>query len=186
MVPFERARPRRIATLGLVLSSVALVACEADFVDLRESDEQELVSADAGGGAPDAGPVDAGTVDAGDDQGGSGTEEVLTVGQWSGRSGYDASGQSQIVRLENGDLELRFSEDFVVDRVPGPVIVLTNGPSLGSRIDPVRGDVDVGVLRANRGAQTYTLPAGVDDRPYVWVFCLPFGLEVARAPLEAP
>ena len=79
---------------------------------------------------------------------------------------------------------MRFSADFSVSGVPGPVVVLSRRPSIGTGIDASAGDVELGPQAARRGAQTYPVPAGADDRRFVWIYCKPFGIEVARAALE--
>ena len=133
----------------------------------------------------DAGqPVDAGNVDGGGeaDAGEVADEVVLRRGTWTPRD-YRASGSAEVVRLADGTVEVRFGDDFDVARVPGPVVVLSYRDRLGSEIEPALGDVELGVLINERGAQTYVVPGNLDDRDFVWVYCAPFGLEVGRAAL---
>ena len=157
---------------SVLLFGFLTAACDADFVDLRDEAAQGLNPVES----PDAGFIDVGPT--------QGDDDVLKVGDWTGRSDYSASGQASVVRLANGQLELRFSDDFRVDRVPGPVVLLSTRETLGRRLDPGAGDVELGRLQTERGAQTYQLPADVEDRTFAWVYCLPFGLEVARVSLE--
>ena len=70
--------------------------------------------------------------------------------------------------------------------VPGPVVVRASEDTLGSRLDPERGDLELGVLEQDRGASSYTLPFPPGPRTFVWVYCKPFGLEEARATLATP
>ena len=173
-----RLRGRFVLVCGFAISAGLLAACDADFVDLRSATARTIAAADAGVVIRDAGGGD-------DDVEIVDGAAILAIGPWGGRADYAAAGQASIIRRDNGDLELQLSDDFVVDRVPGPVVVLSYRPSIGSEIDPAQGDVELGRLESNRGAQTYALPAGVDDRTFVWVYCKPFGLEVGRAELEA-
>ena len=67
---------------------------------------------------------------------------------------------------------------------PGPVVLLSSRPDIGTAIDS-SADLHLGELKATSGAQSYALPAGGDKgRPYVWIYCEPFGVEVARAQLK--
>ena len=168
---------------AVVFVASTVTACGADFVDLRSEEARAIATADAGVFRRDAGVDDgASATDAGVS---SAVPGVVSIGTWGGRSDYDAAGTATIVRGDDGSLELQLSDDFVVDRVPGPVVVLSYRSSIGRRIAPSEGDVEIGRLVSNSGAQTYPLPEGVDDRPFVWVYCKPFGIEVARAEQEA-
>ncbi len=100
----------------------------------------------------------------------------LARGSFEGRAGHSGAGTAE---LSAG--ELRFAADFAVSAVPGPVVVVTTRDALGTKIDPAT-DLDLGPLRATTGAQSYALAD--TTRRYVFVFCKPFGVEVARALLE--
>lgn len=168
------------------LSWVSSLGCEASFQDLRPAASSQPEAGDAGRPAEpreDAGPTlgDLGAPpDAPASQPG---ERVQKTGAWEGRSDYRARGTVRLVLAASGQYALETSEDFEVSGVPGPVLVLSRRDALGARLDPAQ-DVELGALRANRGAQSYPLPAGVDDRMWAWIFCKPFGVEVARAGLE--
>ncbi|CAN0592616.1 unnamed protein product, partial [Laminaria digitata] len=108
----------------------------------------------------------------------------VAEGPWQGRADYQASGTASLLMRADGQFELRFSDDFTVSRVPGPVVVLSRRESLSGGIQPQQGDVELGVQAERSGAQSYVLPAGADDRRYVWIYCKPFGLEVGRARLS--
>lgn len=150
-----------------------LLGCNSIFTDLSG----DVPTSDG------AMPVDGGSLDAGD--GGSSGADVVASGSFSGRTGYRASGGVQLQRRA-GQLELVFSSEFMSQAVPGPVIVLSTRDSLGNRLDEALGDIELGELSENSGAQTYPLPAAAESARYVWVYCLPFRVEVARAPLEVP
>lgn len=111
-------------------------------------------------------------------------EMTLLQGSFEGIGSYTGSGQTSIVRRSDGGLEVRFLDDFVTSSVPGPVVVLTNRASIGSRIDPGQGDLEIAPLENTRGAQVYRIPEAGADVGYVWIFCKPFGVEIARAPLQ--
>jgi hypothetical protein len=182
----------------LVLGTVG--GCDASFVDQRPGEGQAV---DGGGldlaTATEAGRADGGSAaDLGDATPGAdavpgadaaamvdaGADPVVFArGDFAGRSGYQGAGRAELVR--RGDvIELRFSDDFATSAVPGPVVVLSNRAEMGSAIRTDQGDVELGVLQATSGAQTYAVPDGDGGRRYAWVYCKPFGVEVARAMME--
>lgn len=195
------SQPFRYVQIALfALACLLVVGCEASFEDLRPESEalvpQEPVPQDMGEeGESDATGTDAlpdedvdsdgtadanGTADA-DDEDDEPTE--IASGTFEGRGGYGASGSASIWKV-GSSWEVRLNEDFVVDSVPGPVMVLTQGSSLGSSIDASRGDIELGVLESNQGISVFDIGTDPGDRFVLWVFCKPFGLEVARAQLE--
>lgn len=175
-----------------LMSALALAACDARFVDLRAAVAVPDGSASGadGGVAPDAGITqDGGSVADGGppSDGGLATSPdagapVRYEGTWEGRVGYRASGGARVSRGQDGRFALELGADFTVSGVPGPVLVLSTRATLGTSIQPGMGDVEVGALRANSGAQTYDLGERF-NAAYVWVYCKPFGVEVARAGL---
>ncbi len=188
--------------MGVLASLVGLAAvsagCDANFIDLRDPaaiaraqrDDPIVIRLDGGsdplgaaGSSPDAGFVDGGAFNSAGAP--VSTDDTLTaVGSWGGRSNYRAAGQASYVLRPDGVTELRFSDDFSVSRVPGPLVVITARPTIGrGGVDPNAGDVPLGTLRSERGSQVYEVPAGAEDRLYVWVYCDPFSVEVARAEL---
>jgi len=105
-----------------------------------------------------------------------------TVLRWGRLSGVDhrASGTALLVRLPDGQLVVRL-EDLDVE--PGPDYQVHLVPGRGTtRTD---GGAWLGGLRANKGSQNYSLPAGADiDGPHtVLVWCRAFAVPVAVAPL---
>lgn len=173
----------------------AVSACDAGFEDLRP---EAVKAAQRGGGpvdaaAPRADAATGGALDAGAaaDDGGAGRadaappaeEVVIAEGRWM-PTDYPATGTSTLVRLADGGFALRFSDDFSTSGVPGPVVVLSTRAALGSRIDPGAGDLRLGAMSTVRGAQMYRLPEAPGDRRRAFVFCEPFGVEVAHAVLE--
>jgi hypothetical protein len=161
--------------------------CDASFVDQRPGDDALPLDSRLGDGGSIADAVLSGDnglpgqPDAGTD--GVSGPTVYARGAFSGRSDYQGVGQAELVR--RGDvIELRFSDDFATSAVPGPVVVLSSRPDMGSAIRGDLGDVELGVLKSTSGAQTYPLPGGDEGRRYAWIYCKPFGVEVARAQME--
>lgn len=157
---------------GPVLALVAGLsasACDAAFEDLGSDD---FLGAQ---GRPDLGP--------GPDLGPLPLEEVLlATGVWTPED-YDIAGSVELFRRQDGRLELVMSDDFRAFPVPGPVVVLTDRPEIGSRVDPSQGDFHLGPLRANSGPQAYEFPPQAVGSQFAFVYCEPFGLPVGRAEL---
>ena len=151
---------------------IVIFGCNANYKDLGAG-ENEILPSDAGAG------IEAGSFDAGVDSGGDG---VLSTGTWSGQAGYSASGTVSLL-LRNGVRRLEFSDDFRVSSVPGPFVVVSTRPSLAGDVSAQMGDVTIAALSSNRGAQSYNIPSEVDAFAYVWVYCQPFTVEIARAQL---
>lgn len=157
------------AVFALGVLAVAAAGCGARFVD--ERGPRDLAVAPA----PEAG--DLAGVDAG-------AERLIAVGRFEGRAGHVGRGGARLVSLDGagGRLALRLDDDFEASPVPGPVVVLTAREALGTALLP--GDRALGTLAAPRGAQEY--PVGADGGERVaFIFCQPFGVEVARVLLEA-
>lgn len=174
------------APLALALVGLAAAACDASYVDLRPLSEPLRSGPPVDAGALDAsGSVDGGAPP-GVDAGAPPAAGLLREGPWGGRGDYAARGTARLVRDPDARLFLELSSDFSVSRVPGPVLVLSRRAALGSRLDPGAGDVELGPLAANAGAQRVEVPPGSEDRAFAWVFCKPFGLEVGRAELDVP
>lgn len=154
--------------MRLLLLLLLPLGCEARFTDLRPS-------------APPVEGIDGGFIDIGP----APTEDtVVSSGEFAGRSSYTGAGGASVVLLASGAVELRFDDGFQTSSVPGPVVVLTTRPSIGSRIDPAAGDLEIAALNGTSGAQTYPVPPAALDARFAWVFCRPFGVEIARAELE--
>lgn len=166
------AHPQRGAARGLMLGSGMLtllmlsLGCDAGFIDER----LERPRLD---GSP---PTDTSGVDAS-------LGEPFARGSFEGRSIYDGTGQAELLRNDQGSVVLRFSPDFRVAVVPGPIVVLSSRAEIGSDIDPAT-DTELGVLEDEVGEQTYAVPDGDADKRYAWVYCKPIGVEVARAQME--
>ncbi|MCU0673391.1 MAG: hypothetical protein MUE69_11430 [Myxococcota bacterium] len=173
-----------------VLTSFVLFACDARFSDLRP----EEASLDSGTNGVDAAvlPVDASGIDTSQDASrdpeDAATEDattaVVATGSFEGRGGYDASGSVTLEHLGGERYALVTSDDFATAAVPSPVLLVSDRDALGSRLQP--SDVRVATLNASqlRGAQRFELTL-TSVPAYAWVYCEPFGVETARARLEA-
>src|SRR5688500_3508910 len=88
--------------------AVILGACDASFTDLRtpEAEDSGAVVLPDGGTTsdPDSGALEMAT--------------ELAGGRFIGRAGHGGGGTASLMRLEDGNLELRFSEDFFVSGAP--------------------------------------------------------------------
>jgi hypothetical protein len=146
---------------------ICLAGCDAHFVDLRPAAEA----------APDLGGAGFPTATDLPPAGG-----VFARGTFTGRAGHGGSGTATLERTSDGSVELVFGDDFSVTAVPGPVVVLTAREELGTTI--AASDLEIGVLSLTVGAQRYRLANGDGGRRNVFVFCKPFGVEVAKADLE--
>ncbi len=92
---------------------------------------------------------------------------LIATGIWQGLDEVrQAEGEVSIYRLSDGTRLLRFEEGFMSSRAPDIHIIFTRNP------DPMDGRgvgidyLDAGSLRANTGAQNYTIPQSVDFSRY--------------------
>lgn len=110
---------------------------------------------------------------------------VVREGRWSGRGGYDAAGAVTLEHLGGARYAVVTSDDFATAAVPSPVLLLSDRDALGTAI--TAADLRVATLGAGqlRGAHRFEIE--LDAIPaFAWIYCEPFGIETARAPLEAP
>ncbi|MBA2556401.1 MAG: DM13 domain-containing protein [Chloroflexi bacterium] len=156
-----RRHPGRTAAVGLPLLAVALAL--GWFVGSPLVIRSELVEADPMAGA--------------------GPEAVLLTGEFQGADEFHfGRGTVSVLEQEDGGHMLRF-EDFSV----------LNGPDLhvylSSSADGYTADaMDLGKLKATDGSFHYELPGGTDPDGVasVVIWCVPFGVQFAHAPLAPP
>ncbi|MEM1347574.1 MAG: hypothetical protein AAGI01_03395, partial [Myxococcota bacterium] len=130
---------KKLIAVSLALATLAL-GCEAAFTDLRPDEDGAPLTFDPLLGQDEE---DQGDATSGDDSALDPVlEEVVLQGSFE-RVDYDAAGGAQIVRLTDGTYEVRLDEDFFNAPIPGPVLVLTLEPSIGTTIDPRRGDIEI-------------------------------------------
>jgi hypothetical protein len=171
-------RPRAACARATALAwcAVATLAggCGARFVDERP---QTLRGAPEDLGAGQGAPLDLFGLDL--------PRGVLGRGQFVGRAGHFATGGVQLVRQDDGHLLVELDDGFAVTDVPGAEVYLTGRDAMGATI--AADDLDLGLLRSSLGAQSYLVtPGDAGDRRNVFIYCRPFGLEVAKAGLASP
>jgi hypothetical protein len=110
---------------------------------------------------------------------------TVAEGELRGRAGHLGQGRVSLIGYPSGVVELRFDGEFAVSEVSGPVVLLTARDYIGTSINHDAGDLEIGPLRASAGAQSYFLRNG-GDRRNVFIYCKPYGIEVAKAPLQPP
>ena len=168
----------------MMLACIQCVACGASFDDQRPLSDGATADSQGDSASLDGAGLEDGRA-ASDGLGGDGSvARVIARGSWAGRSGYAASGVAEIFQTSGGAMEVRLSADFSVSSVPGPVVVLTSRTAIGTQIEPSQGDLNLGTLQKNQGSQVYPVTANVGARRNVWVYCDPFGVEVALAELR--
>lgn len=153
-----------------LVALVALLAsgCGATFIDDRPP-RPDAAEADLLEPAADGGPA----------------ETVLARGSFEGRDGHFGRGTAELI-AEGGGLVLRFAGDFQVSGVPGPFVYLSARDDLDTQPSEAEGDIELAPLSASAGAQRYAVPAAAASLCTAFVFCKPFGVEVARALLVSP
>lgn len=107
---------------------------------------------------------------------------ALQSGAFRGLTGHRGSGTATIYELVDGSRVMRL-EDFDVSNGPGLEIHLVPGPAA----EKPGGGVKLADLKGNRGNQNYDVPADLDlsGEWTVLIWCDPFTVEVAHAPLMA-
>jgi hypothetical protein len=108
-------------------------------------------------------------------------------GTFTGADGFHrGQGTATVYRLGDG-LILRF-EDFQVTNGPDLHVILAAHAAPKSSADVRQGYVEIAKLKGNVGEQNYTLPAGLrlEDYRTVVIYCQPFHVVFATAPLAAP
>lgn len=115
--------------------------------------------------------------------------DAVKVGQFrDGDSFHKGSGNATIYDLGTDGFVLRF-EDFNVTNGPDLRVLLTTHPDPMGRGDVHADDVsyvELGKLKGNIGNQNYLIPndVNVDDQRSVVIYCKPFQVVFAVAPLS--
>ena len=115
--------------------------------------------------------------------------EAVKVGQFrDADSFHKGSGDATIYDLGTDGFVLRF-EDFNVTNGPDLRVLLTTHPDPMGRADVHADDVtyvELGKLKGNIGNQNYLIPGdvNVDDQHSVVIYCKPFQVVFAVAPLS--
>ena len=99
-------------------------------------------------------------------------------GSFTGQSNHVTSGSVEVVKTDAG-WEIRLGEDFSFDGAPDPRVAFGRGGKFaeGTDFEP---------LRANSGAQVYTVPAGIDAAGFdtVVIWCRKFSVPLGYAALK--
>lgn len=100
-------------------------------------------------------------------------------GQFSGASGHDARGAVTVTKNGDGSATVTFAGNFWFDGAPDPFVGFGNSGKY------TKG-TDVSVLRANSGAQSYTVPASINVSDYneLYIWCKRFAVPLAVARLQ--
>jgi len=111
-------------------------------------------------------------------------EEVNTAtfrtGSWEPLNGKETTGTVSLRTLDDGMLQVAFSEDFSVSDGPGLFIYLSNGET------PSTDFVNLGDFISPSGSQFYRVPDEVtlDSYTHVLVHCAPYDVTFAFAALR--
>ncbi|NDJ60885.1 MAG: DM13 domain-containing protein [Chloroflexi bacterium] len=110
---------------------------------------------------------------------------VLASGMFQDADSFHrGSGSATIYELPDGGGQLLRFEDFSVTNGPDLHVLLATGAAPTNQRD-LGEYIDLGQLRGNMGNQNYEIPAGtvLDDYQSVVIYCLPFRVVFAIAPL---
>lgn len=104
-------------------------------------------------------------------------EQVIGQGRFVGKSGHKTSGGVRLVKTDTG-YKVVLEGDFSFDGAPDPKVGLGRGG-----YDKA---AQLSALRANRGEQSYDLPASLDPARYdeVWVWCEKYAVPLGFAKLK--
>ena len=110
------------------------------------------------------------------------TEPVeITSGSFSGEDGHAGRGTATVIKQPDGKRVLTFT-DFDVDNGVDVDVYLTPGDGTD-----VSDRIELGDLKGNVGNQQYEIPDDADLGQYstVVLYCIPFSVRIAIAPLDA-
>lgn len=108
---------------------------------------------------------------------------ALLSGMFSGADSFhQGSGTATLYELEDGSRIVRL-EDFEVTNGPDLHVLAVPAANPTGREDIV-GYVDLGSLKGNIGSQNYDVPSDLDDIGSIVIYCVPFHVLFASAPLN--
>tara|TARA_R110001599_G_scaffold145336_2_gene327760 strand:- start:18970 stop:19662 length:693 start_codon:yes stop_codon:yes gene_type:complete len=92
-------------------------------------------------------------------------------GTFVGRNNYSVSGDFSLMEM-SGNLTLVFADNFRASNGPGLYVYLSNQPT------NISGGIELGKLKKNTGAQTYSISENIqlNTYNYVIIYCKPFGV----------
>ena len=116
-----------------------------------------------------------------------GGDQILGSGAFEGvDQWHQGAGLAELVRLESGEIEIRFTA-FDVTNGPDLEVWLSDHPLPRENSHVTDGAwIDLGRLKGNVGDQAYILPADADlsGVKSVTIWCEQFGVLFASAPLK--
>lgn len=100
----------------------------------------------------------------------------VRMASFAGLNGYDVNGGAELT-VNAGSLQLTLLDNFSASSGPGLYLYLSNNER------SIAGGVEIGELRKNSGADTYTVTPGImiNTYDYVLVYCKPFGVPFGAA-----
>lgn len=104
--------------------------------------------------------------------------EAVTSGSFVGASDHITTGSVEIIANTDGSHTIVLGADFSLDGAPDPRVGLGNNGHYD-------GNTDSGVLGNLKGAQSFTVPAGVDINQFneVYIWCEKFSVPLGVAKL---
>lgn len=105
--------------------------------------------------------------------------ETLASVALEGRNDHVVTGTLTIVKEDDGTHTVALGEDFTLDGAPDPKVAFGDG----DKADPA---TLLAPLKSKTGAQSYTVPAGIDPTAYseVYIWCDQFSVSLGAAALK--
>ena len=102
-----------------------------------------------------------------------------TSGSFTGASDHITTGNVTVTKNADGSATITLASNFSLDGAPDPWV----GLGKGGKFVPA---TNAGKLLSNTGAQSFTVPAGVnvDDFDEVYIFCVKFNVPLGVAKLQ--
>jgi hypothetical protein len=176
-----RRRPElRAPVLGSYVAIAVAAAAIGYWTGFRDTEvDEDVVMATAAANAADRQIALAGEVPSGQERERPAGPVELATGAFAGADGHAAAGRATVVREQDGDRILTFT-DFDVDPGPGIVVYLARDEA---NVDDV---IELGDLKGNVGDQQYEIPADANLSEYgtVILWCVPFTTRIAVAGLS--
>lgn len=99
-----------------------------------------------------------------------------SVGTFTKKNSYAVGGSAELVKEGDGYV-VKLSDDFSFANAPDPKIALGR--------DGYDKNTLMGLLKSNKGASSYKVPAGINAEQYneIWIWCEQYNVPLAVAPL---
>lgn len=104
---------------------------------------------------------------------------AVASGTFTGASDHITTGAVEVIKNDDGSHTVVLAADFSLDGAPDPRV----GFGKNGKYDKATG---MGLLKSLNGAQSFTVPAGVDPADYneVYIWCLKFNVPLGVAALN--